>query len=430
MAQPRSSARTTFPRSHTFGNAATRAQRRLGPLWSRESLLRLLLSLLLATALWVYVTGKQDPTIAWDYGQPIPVAAANVPSGLSVTTNLGQVHLRIRVGNRNQTVTPLNFHAFVNLQGLGVGQHPHVPVQVVADPGIQVLRISPHTIPVVLERVESIHVPVRWHILAPPPPGYTVNSISAEPNTVSVTGPSSIVSEVVQAGIYIDLSQVRSGITGTYKVTAETSAGQDISAARLLLDPAQVSLVATVASLSGYKSLPVLVSLHGQPAKGYGVAAVSSSPAEVTADGAPSVLGQLTAVKTAAISLDGRRAGTITRTVSLRLPHGISSRVHHVTVHVQLASVSVGSSIEVGLTPINLPFGLAVHTRPASVLVTVVGPLSAVNRAASRMRAVVNVGGYRVGTYYLRPTVTAPRGIQVEGVYPSTVTVSLVASSR
>lgn len=418
----------TFPGLRTFGTAASGARRRFRPLWSRESLLRLILSVALATALWVYVTGKQDPTIGFSFGQPIPVSAANVPNGVTLITNLGTVTVEVRVSNRNRVLTASNFRAFVNLQNLAAGMHV-VPVEVVADPGIQVLRVSPARVTVVLDSLVSKHVPVRWHILTQPPQGYTISNVIVSPSTVGVSGPRSILAELSQGGVYIDLSQTRSSISGVYKVSPETGQGSEISGAgHVTVDPPQVQVRVNVASLYGYKALPVLVSLKGQPANGYGVTSVTSKPSDVTLSGSPQALSQLVAVSTRPISLRGRRQGTFQIKVPLQLPHGVSVHSPYVSVTVKVAPVTTSTSFDVAITPINLPPGLAVHTQPASVLVSLVGPLSALQGAGRRMQARINLSGYGVGTFTISPTVTAPPGTTIGGVYPSAVTITLTAS--
>src|SRR5918912_1619464 len=101
------------PRSRTFGTAAV-ARRQFAWIWSRESLLRLALSFVLATALWLYVTSREDPTLAWDFLPPLSVNVENPNPHLTVTNVLPQVHVRIRA-NRNLPPSQASFFAFVDL---------------------------------------------------------------------------------------------------------------------------------------------------------------------------------------------------------------------------------------------------------------------------------------------------------------------------
>jgi YbbR domain-containing protein len=245
---------------------------------------------------------------------------------------------------------------------------------------------------------------------------------------VTVSGPRSSIAQVAYAAVYVDLSQARYSIDGFYKPSPETSSGETVSAAsKITVDPQQVHINVPVQAVRGYKSLPVLAPLKGQPKTGYGVVGVTVDPNEITAYGSPGALNRLSTVDTPEISLSKRVAGSFQRTVQLRLPKGVTSRTRWVTVSVQLAPVAASSSIQAAVMPRNLAAGLAVHTRPASVLVTVVGSASSLRKAAGTMRAIVDLAGYGVGTFQITPSVKPPSGLDIEGAYPNTVTVTITS---
>jgi YbbR domain-containing protein len=245
-----------------------------------------------------------------------------------------------------------------------------------------------------------------------------------QPNTISVSGPKFVVNQVSHGVVYVDLSQARSAINGTYQVYPVNSQGQLVQG-QLALDQTQVQVVVPVKPLSSYSTVPVLVSLRGQPKSGYGVVGISVKPADITAFGSAYQLSRISSVPTSTVSVSRRSGGKYTSRVAVILPRGIRSSDHRVNVTVQIAPVEASSSIEIGVAPQNVSPGLVVHINPAKVLVTVVGPASAVHDAATRIRAIVNLYGYYRGTYYLSPTILTGSGLQAQGVYPSTVTVTL-----
>lgn len=431
MAQPvkREPFEEPVARPRSFGTAAVSARHQFSWIWSRESLLRLALSVVLALALWLYITSKSDPTIAQDYGPPIGVSTANVPNQLTVTNSLRSVHVRYRLDSANVPVTPASFHAFVDLTGSKPGRS-NVPVQVVADAGVTVLQVSPSRIPVILEPFSQKHVPVQYHVLKPPPYGYYAPYIHVQPSTVTVSGAQSSVAQVSQASVYIDLSQEHSSTTGTYKVSPESSQGRTVSG-KLTLDPQEVRVNIPITPLSTFKTLPILVTIKGQPQPGVGVTGITVSPSEITATGSPDALKKLTHVATYPVSMTNRGAGTVVTSVGFKLPHGVSSHTRSVRVSVQLSPVSASSSIEIGVSPRNLTPGLVVHTHPAKVLVTLVGPSSALGTAARNTQAIVDLTGYGPGTYLLSPTIVVAPGLGLtqEGeVYPQAVTVVISPS--
>ncbi len=416
---------SALPRMRTYGVTAS-ATGTFSWLLTREALLRFILSMVLAVALWTYVSAKQDPTIAWDYQQALQVSTQGLGPGLTVANNLGAVHLRVRVDNRNTPVSTSSFHPYVNVTGLGAGLHTGLRVQVVSDPGISVVSVSPDRVSVAIETLETRHVAVHWRMLDAPPAGYSAGHVNLDPSTITVSGPHSTVNQIADATVYLNLSQARYSIDGFYNPAPETSQGDTVAGAnRITLNPPQVHVTVPVQAINGYKSLPILPVLRGQPRAGFGVTDIVTQPSEITAYGPPGALNGLDTVETSTISVSGQREGTLVRRVHLIVPRGISTRSRWVTATIHLGPVSASSSIQVGVTPQNLASGLAVRTRPGSVLVTVLGPASALRRAAGLMNAAINLSGYGAGTYRLAPTVTAPSGIKIEGVYPSTVSVSV-----
>jgi YbbR domain-containing protein len=385
--------------------------------------LRLLLSFVLAVALWLYVTGQQNPSRVQDFASPLAITTAGMPGNLAVTGNLGSVHIRIRVDNYNGPVTPASFQTYVDLSSAKAGVRDF-PVKVIPDPGIAVLGVSPARIRVHIVALITREIAIRARITAAVPNGYSAGPIQLQPNTINVSGPELVVSQVAQALVYIDLSQARSAINGTYQVFPVDSQGAAVRG-RLTIDQTQIHIVVPVRPLSSYRTVPVLVSLRGQPKRGFGVVGITVTPAEITAIGSVGPLGRFSSVPTSPVSVSGRGAGRYTQRVLIVLPRGIHSSSKSVNVTTQIAPVEGSSSIEIGISPQNVRPGLVVHTNPAKVLVTVVGPASAVSDAATRIRATLNLFGYGPGTYYLSPTLLASRGLQVQGVYPPTVTVTL-----
>lgn len=389
--------------------------------------MRLVLSFVLAVALWLYISSKQDPRVAQDYGQPIAVSVANIPDGMTIANNsLGVVYVSYRRASTSTVVTGSSFHPYVDLLGLKPGLH-HVPIQVTSDPGVQVVDKRPSTVPILLERIQSRRISVQPHTLGQPPTGYGTQIIIT-PKTVVVSGAPDLVTQATRASFELDLRSLRSNVSGSYELFPENSQA-GLVVGRLTLSPSHVHVTVKVQALSSYKTLPVLPTLTGTPKTGYGVVGVTVQPAEITASGSPGALSAISTVKTGSVSVSKRGAGTITRRVAVKLPKGIRSSTKWVTVRAQLAAVQSGSSIEIGITPVGVSPGLSARTNPAKVLVSVVGPSTTLSQVARQMHAVVDLTGYGAGTYTFTPSITAPRGIVVEGSYPTSVTVTLTPSS-
>jgi len=417
--------RQTLPRSRTFGGAASSAGSQLGWIVSRESLLRLTLSGLLAVALWLYVTSKQDPNLAIDYPQPLAISTASVPSGLTITNTLGDVRLSYRLNNPNVQVTPSNFHVFIDLAGYKPGVY-RAPVTVVADPGITVVSVSPSRASVVLDALQEKHVIVRPHILIKPPFGYFAQPIRIYPNTVTLSGPRQLISQITQASVDLSLSGQTSNLYGSYPLLLEDSQGLGVSAtSRVVVEPQQVQVTVPIKAAASSKSLPILVSLRGQPQSGWGVVGVNIDPSVLIAKGSPRQLRSLTTISTRPVWLSNKKANFTAR-VGIRLPKGVTSDTGRVTVSTKVQPVAASTTIEIGVTPQHVGAGLIARTHPGYVLVTVVGPSTGLSTVARQIQVTLDLTGLAVGAYTATPRVTVPRGFRLGTVYPNAVSVQLL----
>jgi YbbR domain-containing protein len=330
-------AKQTSARLSPFGTAAVSARQQFSWLWSRESLLRLALSFVLALALWLYITGKQDPSLAQDFPQPLAIVPANLANGLSETTNVSTVHVRYRSDAPGAIVTAVNFHPFINLAGKTAGPPVYVPVQVIPDPGLHVVQVSPSRVLVTIDRMTSRTMQLTPELVTSPPSGYTSGPIRLVPSTIHLQGPQSVLSQVASAVVEIDLTQVTATMDNSYKPVLRDSGGAPVADSnRIQIDPPQVLVHVPVAAISSAKSLPVLVPLEGHVRAGYQVVSVTANPEEVVSTGPPAALRRVTAVYTRAISLSGRKT-TTTFHVPLELTRGTSSSTGWVNVTVGIA---------------------------------------------------------------------------------------------
>lgn len=171
-----------------------------------------------------------------------------------------------------------------------------------------------------------------------------------------------------------------------------------------------------------YRTVSVLAQLHGNPADGYAVTTVLVSPPTITIQGAIPGLGDANSINTKPIDITGATS-TRTRVVGLDLPPGISSTtISTVTVSIYIAPLQGKVTTTAPVTLENLPPNLTATVSPASVSVTLRGPLPELNTV--EIHPVVDVGGLAAGSYVLPVQVTAPSDIGVQ-ITPADVTVTL-----
>lgn len=419
--------RAVSPRARVYGRAGGTVRQRFSGVVSTESLFRLFLAFLLATILWLYVNSRNPPNASFPYSQPIPVAAENVPAGLTVRNIIQPIHVSCGPGIQCLSLPPSSFAATINLTGLRPGTHVHVPVQLVSDPSFRV-SYRPHSIAVVLDRLASKTVPVRIHVVSPLPFGYALRAgtLTSTPEKVTVSGPKSFVDEVGSAAVFMRLGSAKSSINLSFVPQVENAQGQALPAGRLSVSPGHVRVRATVMQLASFKTLPIIASLSGQPAPGFGITSIQENPAGLTAYGSPRVLSSVQRLRTTSVRVSNLHGGRKIFTVGLVVPDGVYTPRTRIRVTIVVGSVTGEASTRLALVPLNLKSGYDVSSvSPGSVLVLLSGPSPVLSSRHIRARATIDLRGLRSGRYRIKPHVTGHGRIVVESIDPRSVFVTI-----
>jgi YbbR domain-containing protein len=387
------------------------------------------LALLLALALWLFVTDRENPTEARTFNSAIPLEIVNVPSDLAVS-NVSESSVRIRIeGSKNQLdgLVTEDFTATVDLGGLAAGTHS-VAVDV-APPNsrITVVNATPSRVDVTLEPERTKEVPVQVVTLGSPVTGFEATSETVEPEVVSVSGAESLVALVEYAAAVVNLTGARVDVTED-RVTLEPRDERDGGISRVTASPATASVSIEIVQQEYSLQFAVRPNITGEPASGYAITALSVDPRIVTVSGPLDVLQTIEAVGTAEISLTDARDDVI-RTVSLEVPEGAridGAQTARVTVNIE----PLQGQAEYTVTPAIRGVGPGLTVVPASdVIVTLTGSepvLASIDAAAIAVS--IDVTGLEAGLHVVPVEVQPPPGTSVSRVEPGQLGVAITLS--
>ena len=158
-----------------------------------------LLSIVLASLIWLVVSGEQIVERALR----IPLEFTNLPAELEMvggTPDLVDVRVRGSSGALSR-VAAGELIAVLDLRTARAGQRLfHLTGADVRAPfGIEVVQIAPSNVSILFEPSAMKVVPVVPELDGDPLDGYVVGTISAEPSTVEVVGPASAVTRLTEA---------------------------------------------------------------------------------------------------------------------------------------------------------------------------------------------------------------------------------------
>lgn len=155
-----------------------------------------LLSLTVATLLWLVVTG--DPVV--ERTLRVGIELQRTPADLELVGAVPDtVAVRVRgPASRLSDLSPGNLQVVIDLDGVRAGRRLFAltPAQVAAPFGVEVTQITPPAVPLVFEATAWALVPVRARIEGTPVPGHSVANVSVTPSQIRVDGPASAIREL------------------------------------------------------------------------------------------------------------------------------------------------------------------------------------------------------------------------------------------
>jgi YbbR domain-containing protein len=385
-----------------------------------------LLSLALAVSLWAFVTEEENPARTDFFPGAIPVETVNVPEGLAVAS-LSDTAVSVRVSGPEDTwddLTTEDFRAIADLSAAKARENT-VTLRLHSERRrVDVVEVIPPRITVILEPVTTKVVTVTVKLIGAPPLGYSTVPGRTTPEQVEVTGAESLVALVEEAVADVNVQGVRVPLEQVFTLVPRDGRGGDIEG--VTLNPSTAEVVLPIVQREITQAYVVTPLVRGSPSHGFNVTSVSVEPAFAIITGTIEALQSLTTVTTDEVDIDGA-ASDVVRAAKLRLPPGLTV-VGSDTVTVRVSVAPAQGEIRLGLTPTIEGLGPGMRADLVATLVEVsVAGETTVLRSLSpaSLVAVVDVSGLSPGQHLLPVQVTAPSGVQVVGVEPATVAVTL-----
>jgi YbbR domain-containing protein len=392
----------------------------------RRNLVWMLLSFVLSLALWTIVTTAQNPDVI-DVFPNIPVELANVPPGMIARTEPAPVRITVVApADVMPTLRAAKFQAVADLSRGAPGLQD-VPIEVHSiDSRVRVDDVAPPRTSILLERMARRDVPAKARLTGSQPAGYLVRAPKMTPDTVTVSGPQSLVDQVVGAIAEVGISGVTTSISQVYKIVPQNANGERVD--RVTVSPENVLVELAVEQERAFKAVPVTVEVRGAPAAGYQVVGLRVDPTSITIEGDARTVDTVQFVATQPVDLNNA-GGDIQTNVELDLPNGIRvARAQQIVVRVFVAPIEGSKVVEVAPTLQNVRQGLNGTVSPSTVRVTVVGPMPVLASIGPRdLPVIVDAAGLGPGNQQVRPRVAVPNLVRLQATQPDQVQVAIVA---
>ena len=187
------------PRASNTRHDAGRCLVKLVSMWPFRHAGLKVISLALAVALWMAVSGEE----VVERGLRIPLELQQFPPGLELAGEpFTFVDVRVRgCSGTLGRVTPSDVVATLDLRAARPGRRLFqlTPENMRVPFGVEVVQVTPSSIAIVFEKSATRQIPIAPEVEGNPAPGFIVGNVTADPKTIEVTGPESAVTRATEA---------------------------------------------------------------------------------------------------------------------------------------------------------------------------------------------------------------------------------------
>ncbi|MUV38203.1 Diadenylate cyclase [Lentibacillus sp. JNUCC-1] len=380
------------------------------------------LSLAFAISLYIFVSVEENPaqedlrffgsSTETETLTDVPVdikvdddnyVVSGVPETINATLEGSKSALTKAVRQRNFTV-------FVDLRGLGEGEHT-VDIEYENVPSDLTIYIEPKTIDVTVEERASQEFSVSVDYLNEDklPDGYELGDVSVDPGTVTVTSSKTVIEQIAIVKVFIDVGGIDQAITNReVPVNVYDSQGNEL---RVNVEPENVKVSVDVDNPS--KTVPLSVETTGDLPEGLEMDNLSTDTNEVTIYAKKAILADIDTIKTEPIDLSKvEESGTME--VKMDLPDGVKvSGGSKVNVKVDLNETKLIEDISIDTE--NLPSDQSltiIEPETGTAAVQVSGTQqSLADLTKSDFEIVVDADGLEEGEHVLPVSIRGPENV-------------------
>ena len=394
---------------------------------------RLILSLIIAFAIWAFVTNERDPDRSETYTDLEIQGSETLGDHFQVVDSFPTVDVTVK-GPESvvQSMTAANAVPSVDLSHIDDAGTYDVEVQVTAPSGLRDIDVDPEVITVEVGTVVTRQMEIT--IVEPVNPPATLTSIRLSSTVVSLIG----VEQNVERVERVEVPVVLSGRTESFSFQANPIPYDENNQPMtdiIRVEPETVQV--TVEFEVRAKSVPVIVQC-ACPTEGGGLEirdlqTAIAIPSTVRIEGPEPLLEQVTAVKTIPINIDTlEESGFMPNGAELddsNLPEGVSLERQSIDVYVEIEQ-SIQTFADVEIDPVNVPDDVEIAISPPVVTFELQGPTDVLaTLEGSPPAIVVDLNGLEPGTHVLTPRVLLPPDVRVVNVQPEQVQVMIEAEN-
>jgi YbbR domain-containing protein len=280
-----------------------------------------ILALAMAIILWFYISSEYNITAERYYD--IEVRPINLTDNLSIK----EIREKISVGiegpkNILENLSSQKIVGTVDLQNIEDPGEYQIEANVIVPKNTNITKIIHNEIIVEIEEILERKFQVEYNLIGLPASGYSLeDEPHIVPQQVAIVGPNSLLEQIEQVRIDIDISSVKENIKTENIVSIYDKNGEEIK--NLSVEPNTVSVSIKVGEGYPEKILPIKPRIVGKPAPEYYISKIVANPSYIKVYGNYSKIGKLDFLETIPIDVNG-----ISKTLTVKIPPIISEGIY------------------------------------------------------------------------------------------------------
>ena len=297
--------------------------------FDRENMIARVIAFLIACALWMYVMNDQNPLVERNY--VVNLELRNVPDEMIVLNVPDKVRVKVQA---QRTVlgdmSDKEVTAYVDFADKNIGQQT-LPVKAQFSQGT-VLEVYPNNVYAYLDSVSEKVMDVDTRVIGIPASDFTLSKREVIPANVTVKGATHRINEMARVVAPVDVSERENDFQVESTLIAMNKSGLEMP--DLQITPAKAQVKATLVRQMITVELPVVVETTGTLAGGMNMKRAVSEPATVKLTAEPSILQNLTEVRTQPVDLTKFSINGNVEAILL-LPEKTMADTHTIKVHIE-----------------------------------------------------------------------------------------------
>lgn len=342
-------------------------------------------SLAVAFLVWIIVVNVSNPIVTRNISVPLNVVNANIITDAGKTYSLmgaNSVTVSYEVRSRDQSrISASDFNASIDLGDMYdiTGAVP-IAVEVVNNKDLIIGAVAskPSIVRVSIEDLQRKEFTLTTKITGTPSDGFSVGEVKLDKTNVVVTGPVSVIGQISQIGVEIDVSGLDSDESGRAELKYFDANGNAFVISDSRVSKSFDNVGYSLVMLNG-RTLALNFDVGGTAAQGYKFTGAESTTKSIQVRGQPEVLEGLDSitVPASALSVEGA-TGDVNITVDIKnfLPANVTA-VGDTKVNVTLKVESLDKkSLTLTVNDLNIVGakpGAATNIVPEKITVVVSG---------------------------------------------------------